>query len=171
MLSHTQEVLVLCSAARVYDCVVCSKLSSMASCGQYVRRFTSIIFFTAFVLAIPSSGQPNTWFCLEDSLLDLSPLTPEGALHFGFWLLVLKGHLRRGCARESFTPRCLHLVTGGSERLFDLGCGSKRRWRYIQADLGGICKALCSLLRRRQGNSRHPRQQGEPHILESYVDG
>ncbi|KAF3516053.1 hypothetical protein DY000_02059139 [Brassica cretica] len=42
-------------------------------------------------------------------------------------------------------------------------------WRYIQTSFGGVGKAL--LLQRRQGNSRHLRQRGEPHFSENHVDG
>ncbi|KAF3581932.1 hypothetical protein DY000_02028891 [Brassica cretica] len=80
----------------------------------------------------------------------------------------------------SFPPRCLHLVLplpmttlahralvvvgGCSEHLLDLGLVIKRRVALYKPAL--VLQGM-----RRHGNSRHPRQRGEPHFPENLVNG
>ncbi|KAJ4894325.1 Uncharacterized protein Rs2_21119 [Raphanus sativus] len=53
----------------------------------------------------------------------------------------------------------------------------KRRVALHTNRLWWLCKALCAeiignqLLWKRQRNSRHPRQRGEPHFPQNHVDG
>lgn len=70
-------------------------------------RLSSSRFRASFSLLwfMPLLGCVSRFHC---SIFSID--TGEGSSRLGSWLLVLKGHIWRGRARESFTSRCLHLV-------------------------------------------------------------
>ncbi|KAF2547120.1 hypothetical protein F2Q70_00023308 [Brassica cretica] len=154
----------LFNPARVNDCVVCSKSSFVASCGQlvrplhfgYLRHSSRASYLLALVMTLLGFvARLHRLFSLQ--------WHRRGLFTLGSWLLVLKGNIWRGCARESFTPRCLHLVL---LRLVSMGVAVvpvrffagvfRRQWRAlarfemrfkVSCDVtyksgGGNCKAF-----------------------------
>ena len=76
----------LFNPARVNDCVVCSKSSSMASCGQLVRplHFGYLRHGSCF-------GHDIARICREASSFVFSPMAPERTFHIRVFALGSQG--------------------------------------------------------------------------------
>ncbi|KAF3582422.1 hypothetical protein DY000_02031239 [Brassica cretica] len=128
-----------------------TRMSSMASCVQFVRTLHFEFYLHGLRFIFPGFSHTLVGFCLVFSSAKFLSIDTRGSFsHIGSLVLVLKSIKWRGCGRESFTPRLevavLHarlfagIVGGCGECLLDLRCGSKccmalhanRLWWHLQ---------------------------------------
>ncbi|CAF2087151.1 unnamed protein product, partial [Brassica napus] len=144
----------LLSSARVNELSVCSKLSSMAACGQNGEAVLGLSFPPCCLRLVLLTSQDRFNF------LSLVVATVAGtcsiwdAFHvsLAFHTSRLWWHLQ-GWGKYSKTSPIVVPSFVDSEGI-----------SFVEF-IGNY------LLRRHQGNFRHPRQRGEPHVPENRVDG